>query len=127
MLLIFKDEQASNDGKKYKEILFVQERNAQREQWDGKRLGTEGTKEKLGLNMSLNGKDFKISLLIFQNLIRSSLHNYQLIFVVIVLENLIYIISLNSSKRRRMFRIHSQEINDLTQDHLWISLVACGK
>ena len=59
MLLIFKDEQTNNSGEKYKDILFVQERNAQREQWDGKRLGTEGAKEKLGFTMALNGKEFK--------------------------------------------------------------------
>ncbi|TMI62653.1 MAG: M24 family metallopeptidase [Bacteroidetes bacterium] len=59
MLLIFKDEQTGQSGEKYKDILFVQERNAQREQWDGKRLGTEGAKEKLGFTMALNGKEFK--------------------------------------------------------------------
>lgn len=59
MLLLFKDEQTNSNGEKFKDILFVQERNALREQWDGKRLGTEGAKEKLGFTMALNGKDFK--------------------------------------------------------------------
>ena len=58
LLLIFKDEQTDSDGNKYKEILFVQKRNAQAEQWTGRRLGTEGAKEKLGFNMAFNGEDF---------------------------------------------------------------------
>jgi len=58
LLLIFKDEQTDSDGNKYKEILFVQKRNAQAEQWTGRRLGTEGAKEKLGFKMAFNGEDF---------------------------------------------------------------------
>ena len=41
------------------EILFVQEKNPQREQWTGLRLGTEGAKQQLGFKMALNGKEFK--------------------------------------------------------------------
>ncbi len=59
MLLIFKEEQTDSLGNKFKEILFVQKRNAQAEQWTGKRLGIEGAKEKLGINMAFNGSDFK--------------------------------------------------------------------
>ncbi len=59
MLLIFKEEQSDADGNKFKEILFVQKKNAQAEQWTGKRLGVEGTNEKLGIKMALNGADFK--------------------------------------------------------------------
>lgn len=58
LLLIFKDEQTDSAGNKYSEILFVQKRSAQAEQWTGKRLGTEGAKEKLGIAMSFNGEDF---------------------------------------------------------------------
>lgn len=58
LLLIFKDEQTDSAGNKYKEILFVQKRNAQAEQWTGRRLGTEGAKEKLGFNMAFNGEAF---------------------------------------------------------------------
>lgn len=58
MLLIFKDEQTDSAGNKFKEVLFVQKRNAQAEQWTGRRLGTEGAKEKLGLNMAFNGDAF---------------------------------------------------------------------
>ena len=59
LLLVFKDEQTDSLGNKYKELLFVQKRNAQAEQWTGKRLGTEGVKEKLGINTVYNGVDFK--------------------------------------------------------------------
>ncbi|MFC0773214.1 aminopeptidase P N-terminal domain-containing protein [Terrimonas alba] len=58
MLLVFKDEQTDSTGNKYNEVLFVQKRNAQAEQWTGRRLGTEGAKEKLGLAMAYNGDAF---------------------------------------------------------------------
>ncbi len=59
LLLIFKDEQTDSSGITYSEALFVQKRNAQAEQWTGKRLGAEGAKTKLGIPMSFNGADFK--------------------------------------------------------------------
>lgn len=59
LLFIFKDEQQTADGSKYNELIFVQKRNAQAEQWTGKRLGVEGVKQKLGINMALNGEEFK--------------------------------------------------------------------
>ena len=59
VLFIFKDEQTDSAGNKYSELLFVQKRNAQAEQWTGKRLGTDGVKEKLGINSVYNGADFK--------------------------------------------------------------------
>lgn len=58
LLLIFKDEQTDSAGNKYNEVLFVQKRNALAEQWTGRRLGTEGVKEKLGFKMAFNGEDF---------------------------------------------------------------------
>ncbi len=58
MLLVFKDDQTDSLGNKYNELLFVQKRNAQAEQWTGRRLGTEGAKEKLGFAMAFNGDDF---------------------------------------------------------------------
>ena len=58
LLLIFKEDQADSAGNKYNEVLFVQKRNAQAEQWTGRRLGTEGAKEKLGFNMAFNGEAF---------------------------------------------------------------------
>jgi len=59
VLFIFKDEQQDADGNKYSELIFVQKRNPQAEQWTGKRLGVEGVKEKLGIRMAFNGEDFK--------------------------------------------------------------------
>lgn len=58
LLLIFKNEQTDSAGKKYSELLFVQKRNAQAEQWTGKRMGAEGARVKLGIPMSFNGEDF---------------------------------------------------------------------
>ncbi len=58
VLLIFKEQQTDSTGNTYNEILFVQKRNAQAEQWTGRRLGTEGAKEKLGFRMAFNGEDF---------------------------------------------------------------------
>jgi Xaa-Pro aminopeptidase len=59
LLLVFKEEQTGSDGEKFNEIIFVQERNAQAEQWTGKRLGVEGAKEKLGFKKAFNGNEFK--------------------------------------------------------------------
>ncbi|MBX7181555.1 MAG: aminopeptidase P N-terminal domain-containing protein [Bacteroidia bacterium] len=47
VVLIFKDE-VTIDGVKTKEIIFVQDRNPKRETWEGKRLGKEGVRTKLG-------------------------------------------------------------------------------
>ena len=58
VLLIFSDNQNNTSGKTYNEILYVQERDIQAEQWNGKRLGIEGAKEKLGFEMVFNGRDF---------------------------------------------------------------------
>src|SRR5436190_2195481 len=58
VLLIFKNEQTDSLGNKYNEVLFVQKRNAQAEQWTGRRLGTEGAKERLGFKMAFNGDEF---------------------------------------------------------------------
>ena len=54
VLLIFKDKQTDASGNVYNEILFVQKRNALREQWTGKRLGVEGAKDRLGLTEVFN-------------------------------------------------------------------------
>lgn len=59
ILFIFKDEQTASDGSVYNELFFIQKRNAQAEQWTGKRLGTEGVKEKLGIKSVFNGEDFQ--------------------------------------------------------------------
>ncbi|WKL45932.1 aminopeptidase P N-terminal domain-containing protein [Flavobacterium pectinovorum] len=57
VLLVFKENQGS--GEKYNEVLFVREKNANREMWTGRRLGTDGAKSKLGFSTAYNGKDFK--------------------------------------------------------------------
>ncbi len=59
VLLIFKEDQKGSDGGVYKELIFVQKKNALAEQWTGRRLGTEGAKEKLGFTYAYNGEDFK--------------------------------------------------------------------
>lgn len=58
MLLVFKDDQVDSAGNKFNEVLFVQKRNALAEQWTGRRLGTEGAREKLGFQLALNGEAF---------------------------------------------------------------------
>jgi Xaa-Pro aminopeptidase len=59
VLLIFKDRQTANNGTQYDEIIFVQPRNANAEMWNGRRLGDEGVKSKLGLNQAFNNTEFK--------------------------------------------------------------------
>ena len=59
VLLIFKDKQTANNGTQYDEIIFVQPRNANAEMWNGRRLGDEGVKSKLGLNQAFNNTEFK--------------------------------------------------------------------
>ena len=54
VLLIFSEDQVNED-----EMMYVQKRNPQAEQWTGKRLGIEGAKETLGLNTVYNGEDFR--------------------------------------------------------------------
>jgi Xaa-Pro aminopeptidase len=59
LLIIFKEAQTDSTGRSYKEVLFVQKKNPQAEQWTGKRLGTDGAREKLGFQDVYNGADFK--------------------------------------------------------------------
>ncbi|MBM3415005.1 MAG: aminopeptidase P family protein [Bacteroidetes bacterium] len=59
LLLIFKEEQTDSLSYTFNEMLFVQKRNAQAEQWTGKRLGVEGARNKLGFVAVYNGEDFK--------------------------------------------------------------------
>ncbi len=58
VLLIFSEQQQNPDGASFNEIIYVQKRDARAEQWDGKRLGVEGTREKLGFDMAFNGDEF---------------------------------------------------------------------
>jgi Xaa-Pro aminopeptidase len=58
VLFIFKEDQTANGGR-YNELFFVQEKNAQQEQWTGRRLGEKGVREKLGIAAVYNGQQFK--------------------------------------------------------------------
>jgi len=59
VLFVFKEMQTDSLGNQFNELLFVQKRNAQAEQWTGKRLGTAGVKDKLGFAAVYNGDEFK--------------------------------------------------------------------
>lgn len=56
-LIIFKNPQAI-EGAKVDEIIYVQPRDARREQWDGVRLGVDGVKEKLGFKHAYVHSEF---------------------------------------------------------------------
>lgn len=58
LVLIFKEAQKDANGNTFKELFFVQKKNAQQESWTGRRLGVEGAKQKLGIPMAFNGSDF---------------------------------------------------------------------
>lgn len=58
VLVVFSNDQTNKEGKTYNEMLYVQEKNAQAEQWTGIRVGTEGAKKDLGFEVALNGKEF---------------------------------------------------------------------
>jgi len=58
VLLIFKDE-LEIKGESVDEIIFVRERNALAELYDGGRLGVEGAKEKLDIQLAFEGTTFK--------------------------------------------------------------------
>jgi Xaa-Pro aminopeptidase len=59
VLLVFKDNQTAANGTAYNDIIFVQARDMQSEMWNGKRLGTNGVKEELGLTSVFTNKEFK--------------------------------------------------------------------
>ena len=59
VLFIFKDEQKATNGSTYNEIIFVRPRNETDEMWTGKRLGSEGVKNKLGFIQAFNNTAFK--------------------------------------------------------------------
>ncbi|WP_436514753.1 aminopeptidase P N-terminal domain-containing protein [Ekhidna sp. To15] len=58
VLMIFKEEQEGPEGS-YKEIIFIQPRNAMAEMWTGRRMGIGGVKEKLAFNQVFNNTDFE--------------------------------------------------------------------
>lgn len=59
ILIIFKDPQTDSAGQPYTELLFVQKRNAQAEQWTGRRLGAAGASQRLGIRMAFDGEQFR--------------------------------------------------------------------
>lgn len=58
LLLIFKEPQTASDGSTYKELFFVQKRNAFAEQWTGKRLGAAGVRQKLQISPVFDADTF---------------------------------------------------------------------
>ena len=58
VLVLFSDNQTDENGISYNEMLYVQERDARAEQWNGKRLGIEGAIEELGFQIAKNANDF---------------------------------------------------------------------
>ena len=58
VLVVFSEEQTNAQGEKYKDVIFVQKRDALKEQWNGKRLGKEGVKATLGFAQVFEGADF---------------------------------------------------------------------
>lgn len=58
VLLIFSEAQKAQEGNTFDEVLYVQERDPRAEQWNGKRLGIEGVKEKLRFQTVFNSSDF---------------------------------------------------------------------
>ena len=57
VLLIFSEDQ-NNNTNIYNELIFVQERDQLREMWNGKRLGAEGVKSKLGFDLAYTTDKF---------------------------------------------------------------------
>ena len=58
VLILFSENQTDTEGDIYNEILYVQQRDARAEQWNGKRLGVEGAKNELGFDMAFNASEF---------------------------------------------------------------------
>lgn len=56
VLVIFKDKQKFADQNS--EMIFVQNRDAGSEVWTGRRMGTDGVEEQLGIKPALTGDDF---------------------------------------------------------------------
>jgi Xaa-Pro aminopeptidase len=49
VLFLFKNNQKQADGKEFNELFFVRPKNELAERWEGRRLGEQGVKEKLGI------------------------------------------------------------------------------
>jgi Xaa-Pro aminopeptidase len=76
LLLIFKEPLRYKDSISVNEVLFVQKKDARREQWTGKRMGVEGAVKELGFRLVFNSSEFSqfpidfsaFSTIIFDNL-----------------------------------------------------------
>lgn len=77
VLLLFSEPQVQNDGITYTERIYVQERNARAEQWNGRRLGIEGTISKLGFTQAYNGSDFSALDINFKAFDKVMFYNFQ--------------------------------------------------
>ena len=66
VLVMFSENQVDANGDTYNEILYVQKRDARAEQWNGKRLGVEGAKSKLGFKITMNSDEFEKSSIDFK-------------------------------------------------------------
>ncbi|MDP3313234.1 aminopeptidase P N-terminal domain-containing protein [Lutibacter sp.] len=66
VLIIFKNDQKIQ-GELINEIIFVQEKDAFAEMWNGKRLGIEGVNKELGFNYVYNGFEFIDAKIDFSN------------------------------------------------------------
>jgi Xaa-Pro aminopeptidase len=78
VLLIFKEDQLKEDGTTYNEIIFVQPRDERAEMWDGRRLGDEGVKNKLGLQEVFHNTSFinyRIDFSKFDKVLFTDFHN----------------------------------------------------
>ncbi|MBT2558191.1 aminopeptidase P N-terminal domain-containing protein [Hymenobacter sp. ISL-91] len=58
VLVLFREPQTLNGQPGITEALFVQPRDARREQWNGRRLGTEGAKNQLQLQFAADNQEF---------------------------------------------------------------------
>ena len=67
VLVIFSENQTNKKGEIYNEILYVQKRDVQAEMWNGKRLGIEGAKSKLGFTQVFNAIDFTTNKIDFKS------------------------------------------------------------
>ncbi len=66
VLVLFSEDQQIW-GASDNEILYVQERDPRAEQWNGKRLGVEGAKSRLGFKTAFNGSAFKAAEINFKD------------------------------------------------------------
>lgn len=77
VLLVFSENQTNAAGEVFNELIYVQEKNPQAEQWNGYRLGTEGVKNQLGFEMAFNAIDFKNSKIDFNQFDKVMFHNFK--------------------------------------------------